>query len=123
MHKIALNRPHVHVPIILVDGESIVDLMIEKGFGVQIETMLIPSYALDLVLGNDDSLHRVNRIQLFLQQTNSDFGKCQANKLGKIGGAIGSREIRNPPVKVQAEIMCERLFLLRYRILLGTNQQ
>lgn len=42
------------VPIILVDGESIVDLMIEKGFGVQIETMLIPSYALDLVLGNDD---------------------------------------------------------------------
>ncbi|MEQ1935559.1 MAG: restriction endonuclease [Fimbriimonadaceae bacterium] len=42
------------VPIILVDGESIVDLMIEKGFGVQIETMSIPSYALDLVLGNDD---------------------------------------------------------------------
>lgn len=42
------------VPIILADGESIVDLMIEKGFGVQIETMAIPSYALDLVLGNDD---------------------------------------------------------------------
>jgi restriction system protein len=43
------------VPIILVDGESIVDLMIEKGFGVQVETMFIPSYALDLVLGNDES--------------------------------------------------------------------
>lgn len=42
------------VPIILVDGESIVDLMIEKGFGVQVETMFIPSYALDLVLGNDE---------------------------------------------------------------------
>lgn len=42
------------VPIILVDGESIVDLMIEKGFGVQLETMSIPSYALDLVLGNEE---------------------------------------------------------------------
>lgn len=43
------------VPIILVDGESIVDLMIDKGFGVQVETMSIPSYALDLVFGNDES--------------------------------------------------------------------
>lgn len=43
------------VPIILVDGESIVDLMIEKGFGVQLETMTIPSYALDLALGNEES--------------------------------------------------------------------
>jgi restriction system protein len=43
------------VPIILVDGESIVDLMIEKGFGVQLETMSIPSYALDLALGNEES--------------------------------------------------------------------
>lgn len=43
------------VPIILVDGESIVDLMIEKGFGVQLETMAIPSYALDLALGNEES--------------------------------------------------------------------
>jgi restriction system protein len=42
------------VPIILVDGESIVDLMIEKGFGVQLETMSIPSYALDLALGNEE---------------------------------------------------------------------
>lgn len=43
------------VPIILVDGESIVDLMIEKGFGVQVETLAIPSYALDLVLGNEET--------------------------------------------------------------------
>ncbi|BDU68408.1 hypothetical protein GETHOR_05090 [Geothrix oryzae] len=42
------------VPIILVDGDSMVDLMFEKGFGVQIETLSIPSYALDLALGNDD---------------------------------------------------------------------
>lgn len=44
------------VPIILVDGESIIDLMIEKGFGVQLDTMTIPSYALDLALGNDESI-------------------------------------------------------------------
>jgi restriction system protein len=42
------------VPIILVDGDSIVDLMIEKEFGVQVETLSIPSYALDLVLGNNE---------------------------------------------------------------------
>lgn len=43
------------VPIILVDGEAIVELMIEKGFGVQTENLPIPSYALDLVLSNEDS--------------------------------------------------------------------
>lgn len=42
------------VPIVLVDGETIVDLMIEKGCGVQIESLHIPSYALDLALTNDD---------------------------------------------------------------------
>jgi restriction system protein len=42
------------VPIILIDGESIIDLMIEKEFGVQVETISIPTYALDLALGNDD---------------------------------------------------------------------
>jgi len=36
------------VPIVLVDGESIVNLMIEKEFGVQTENLLIPTYALDL---------------------------------------------------------------------------
>jgi restriction system protein len=44
------------VPIILVDGESIVDLMMDKGFGVQVDTISIPSYALDLALGEDSSL-------------------------------------------------------------------
>jgi restriction system protein len=44
------------VPIILVDGCSIVDLMIEKGFGVQVETLSIPSYALDLALGNENQI-------------------------------------------------------------------
>jgi hypothetical protein len=39
----------------LIDGESIVDLMIEKEFGVQIETLSIPSYAIDLALGNDET--------------------------------------------------------------------
>lgn len=43
------------VPIILVDGSAIVDLMIEKGFGVQVETLSIPTYALDLALAEDDS--------------------------------------------------------------------
>jgi len=42
------------VPIVLVDGALIVDLMIDKGFGVQTENMSIPSYALDLILSNDD---------------------------------------------------------------------
>lgn len=44
------------VPIILVDGASIVDLMMDKGFGVQVDTISIPSYALDLALGEDSSL-------------------------------------------------------------------
>jgi restriction system protein len=38
------------VPIILIDGASIVDLMIEKRFGVVVEELLIFSNALDLVL-------------------------------------------------------------------------
>ena len=42
------------VPIILVDGSAIVDLMIDKGFGVQTETLSIPSYALDLALGAEE---------------------------------------------------------------------
>lgn len=44
------------VPIILVDGESIVELMIEKGFGVQVDMISIPSYALDLALGEYESV-------------------------------------------------------------------
>jgi len=38
------------VPIVLVDGESIVEMMIKKGFGVQLENISIPIYALDLAL-------------------------------------------------------------------------
>jgi len=37
------------VPIVLIDGKAIVDLMIEKQFGVQVEQLPIYSYALDLV--------------------------------------------------------------------------
>ena len=36
------------VPVILVDGDAIVELMIAKGFGVQLENISLPSYALDL---------------------------------------------------------------------------
>ena len=43
------------VPVILIDGKSIVDMMIEKSFGVQEETINVYSYALDLILGNEDS--------------------------------------------------------------------
>jgi restriction system protein len=38
------------VPIVLVDSNAIVDLMIEKQFGVQAESLMIPTYALDLAL-------------------------------------------------------------------------
>jgi restriction system protein len=41
------------VPIVLIDGKAIVDLMIEKEFGVQVEQLPIYSYALDLVFSED----------------------------------------------------------------------
>ena len=41
------------VPIVLIDGPTIVELMIEKQFGVQVESLPIYSYALDLELGNE----------------------------------------------------------------------
>jgi restriction system protein len=50
------------VPIILVDGPAIVDLMIDKGFGVQLETLSIPSYALDLALSSEASTERSPRM-------------------------------------------------------------
>jgi len=53
--SIAASIKRGAVPIILVDGNSIVDLMFEKGFGVQVDTLSIPSYALDLALGNDEA--------------------------------------------------------------------
>jgi len=43
------------VPIVLLDGEAIVDLMIEKRFGVEIEHMSVPSYALDMIFVEEDS--------------------------------------------------------------------
>jgi restriction system protein len=41
------------VPIILIDGMMIVDIMIEKKFGIEIEEMPIYINALDVVLGED----------------------------------------------------------------------
>jgi len=42
------------VPIILVDGSGIVELMIEKRFGVEREDLPIYTNAMDLVLNNND---------------------------------------------------------------------
>lgn len=42
------------IPIVLIDLDAIVDLMLEKQFGVQIERTDIPVYALDLALSPDD---------------------------------------------------------------------
>jgi restriction system protein len=64
--SIAASIKRGAVPIVLVDGKSIVDLMIEKGFGVQIDTMSIPSYALDLAFGNEDPPSKANRPSLLL---------------------------------------------------------
>lgn len=41
------------VPIIMIDGEGIVDIMIEKQFGVEIETVPVFINALDLALTDD----------------------------------------------------------------------
>lgn len=38
------------VPIVLIDGDGIVDLMIEKELGVQKESLPVYTYALDLAL-------------------------------------------------------------------------
>ena len=42
------------VPIILIDGPGIVELMIEKSFGVEQESLPIYSYALDLVVSDEN---------------------------------------------------------------------
>jgi len=44
------------IPIILIDGPMIVQLMIDKKFGVQVETLSIPTFALDLALENEESM-------------------------------------------------------------------
>lgn len=38
------------IPIVLVDSDAIVDMMIEKRFGIQTDSLVIPTYALDLAL-------------------------------------------------------------------------
>jgi restriction system protein len=42
------------VPIVLIDGPAIVEMMIEKQFGVQVESLPIYSYALDLALSDEE---------------------------------------------------------------------
>jgi restriction system protein len=42
------------VPIILIDGPSIAELMIEKGFGVEQESLPIYTYALDVIISDDE---------------------------------------------------------------------
>lgn len=43
------------VPVILIDGKGIVDLMVQKEFGVQRENLAVYSYALDLALTDDET--------------------------------------------------------------------
>jgi restriction system protein len=50
--ELASFRPGA-VPIVLIDGAAIVDLMIQKQFGVQVESLPIYSYALDLELAKE----------------------------------------------------------------------
>jgi restriction system protein len=42
------------VPIVLIDGPSIVDIMIEKRMGIEIEFLPVYSNALDLILSDDE---------------------------------------------------------------------
>lgn len=42
------------VPIILIDGKGVVDMMLDKEFGVNIESLPIYSNALDLVLADEN---------------------------------------------------------------------
>lgn len=43
------------VPVVLIDGMSIVTLMIEKHFGIESTNLFVPTYALDLAIGSDAS--------------------------------------------------------------------
>jgi restriction system protein len=47
------------VPVILIDGPSIVELMIEKSFGVDQESLPVYTYALDVIIGGDEETARV----------------------------------------------------------------
>jgi restriction system protein len=50
---IAVSIKRGAVPIILIDGITIVSMMLEKEFGVQNNIIIVPDYALDLALNND----------------------------------------------------------------------
>lgn len=43
------------IPIVLIDSDAIVDLMIEKRFGIQTENFVIPTYALDLAFTSESA--------------------------------------------------------------------
>jgi restriction system protein len=42
------------VPIVLIDGPAIAELMIEKNFGVEQEALPVYTYALDLIISDDE---------------------------------------------------------------------
>lgn len=46
------------VPVILIDGPSLVELMIEKNFGVEQEALPVYTYALDLILSGDEQTEK-----------------------------------------------------------------
>jgi len=52
------------IPIVLIDLAQIVDLMIDKKFGVQIDSLQIPTYALDLAFTSQKGDGRVSRSSL-----------------------------------------------------------
>ena len=43
------------VPIVLIDGPQILDIMIEKRVGVTLEALEVPSLALDLAIQPEES--------------------------------------------------------------------
>lgn len=49
---------HGAVPVVLIDAKAIVNIMLDKRFGVQVEDLPIPTYALDLALTSDSESDR-----------------------------------------------------------------
>lgn len=47
---IAASSKRGAVPIVLLDAHSIVEIMIEKQFGIEAQNLIVPTYALDLAL-------------------------------------------------------------------------
>jgi restriction system protein len=48
------------VPVILIDGPSIAELMVAKNFGVEQETLPVYTYGLDLVLSGDEETSKIH---------------------------------------------------------------